>query len=59
MDVDKSGTRKEELLLENTTDIWKLRRILSASGSQEAMEFLMNKLDKFPSNVELLKAVNS
>lgn len=58
MDIDRSSTRKEELLLKNTTEIWKLRRILSASNSQEAMEFLLDKLDKFPTNAELLSMVN-
>ncbi len=59
MDIDKSSTRKEELLLKNTSEIWKLRRILSASNSQDAMDFLLDKLDKFPTNVELLNMVNN
>ncbi len=59
MDIDKSSTRKEELLLENTSDIWKLRRILSASNSQDAMDFLLDKLDKFPTNEKLLSMVNN
>jgi transcription termination factor Rho len=58
IDIDKSGTRKEELLLQNTSDIWKLRRILSASNSQDAIEFLLDKLDKFPTNEKLLSMVN-
>ncbi len=58
MDIDRSSTRKEELLLKNMSDVWKLRRILSASNSQEAMEFLLDKLDKFPKNTELLSMVN-
>jgi transcription termination factor Rho len=59
IDVEKSNTRKEELLLENTTDIWKLRRILSASNTMEAMEYLLGKLGKFPTNQELLNMVNN
>ncbi len=59
IDVEKSNTRKEELLLESTADIYKLRRILSASSTQEAMEFLLDKLDKFPTNKKLLDMVNN
>jgi transcription termination factor Rho len=59
IDIEKSNTRKEELLLENTTDIWKLRRILAASNAQDAMEYLLDKLDKFPTNLELLNMVNN
>jgi transcription termination factor Rho len=59
MDIDRSSTRKEELLLEQMADIWKLRRILSASNSQDAMDFLLDKLEKFPTNEELLSMVNN
>lgn len=59
IDVEKSNTRKEELLLESTADIYKLRRILSASNTQEAMEFLLDKLEKFPTNKKLLDMVNN
>jgi len=59
IDIEKSNTRKEELLLENTTDIWKLRRILSASNAQDAMEYLLDKLEKFKTNEALLKMVNN
>ncbi len=59
MDIDKSSTRKEELLLKDTADIWKLRRVLSASNSQDGMEFLLDKLDKFSTNEKLLSMVNN
>ncbi|MCP4754236.1 MAG: transcription termination factor Rho [Proteobacteria bacterium] len=59
IDIEKSNTRKEELLLDNTTDIWKLRRILSASNTQDSMEFLLDKMDKFPTNDKLLQMVNN
>ena len=59
IDVEKSNTRKEELLLENTTEIWKLRRILSASSAMEAMEYLLGKLEKFKTNKDLLNMVNN
>ncbi len=59
VEVNRSGTRKEELLLDNLSEIWKLRRILSASSTQEAMEFLLDKFDKYPTNKELLSMVNN
>jgi transcription termination factor Rho len=58
MDIEKLTTRKEELLLPNIKDIWKLRRILTASNSHEAMDFLLDKMTKFKTNEELLSMVN-
>ena len=61
IDIDKSGTRKEELLLDESDipDIWKLRRILSASTTIETMEFMIDKMKKFKCNKALLEMVNS
>jgi len=60
IDIEKSHTRKEELLIHNLSDVWKLRRILTAtSKNQEALEFLLDKLKKFKTNAELLHMVNS
>ncbi len=59
IDVEKSTTRKEELLLESTADVWKLRRILSASNAQDSLEYLLDKMGKFKTNEKLLGMVNN
>ena len=59
IDLEKSTTRKEELLLDSTSEVWKLRRILSASNTQEAIEYLLDKLAKYPTNGKLLEMVNN
>lgn len=59
IDIDKSSTRKEELLLPNLADVWKLRRLLMATKSQDGLEYLLDKMNKFPTNEELLRMVNS
>ena len=59
IDLERSTTRKEELLLKNISEIWKLRRVLSASNTQEAVEYLLSKLGKYPTNKELLNMVNN
>ncbi|MDX2469170.1 MAG: transcription termination factor Rho, partial [SAR324 cluster bacterium] len=60
IDIEKSHTRKEDLLLENLTEIWKLRRVLSAtSKTQESLEFLLDKMKKYPTNKELLAMLNN
>jgi len=59
VDIEKSATRKEELLLDKMAEVWKLRRILSASKSTDAIEFLLDKLGKFKTNEHLLRMVNS
>ena len=59
IDLEKSTTRKEELLLDNISEVWKLRRILSASNTQEAVEYLLDKLAKYPTNEKLLDMVNN
>jgi len=58
IEIDKSATRKEELLITNLADVWKLRRLLAATKAQESLEYLLDKMEKYPSNEELLKMVN-
>ncbi|MCD6034936.1 MAG: rho [Rickettsiales bacterium] len=61
IDVTKSGTRKEELLLDKEilTKSWMLRRILSPMGSLDAMEFLIGKMKATKDNNEFFDAMNS
>lgn len=56
MDLKASGTRKEDLLLENDVmqKVWALRRVLNPLNSVEAMEFLVSKMDGTKSNREFL-----
>jgi transcription termination factor Rho len=59
MDVNRSGTRKEELLMSEyeLQRVWLLRKILADMNPVEAMEFLKNKLLHTKSNEEFLKAM--
>ena len=59
VDVDASGTRKEEILLgpEELNIVWKLRRVLHALDSQQALELLLEKMKGTKSNVEFLMQV--
>lgn len=61
IDITKSGTRKEELLIDKAilNKIWVLRRILNPMGSVEAMEFLLDKLLLTKSNYYFFDAMNS
>lgn len=61
LDVNKSGTRKEELLLkdEDLNKIWILRKILSDFDPIEAMEFLLDKMKGTKNNKEFLNSMNS
>ena len=61
INIEKSGTRKEELLLEpwELQKIWVLRKFLSTMDAVEAMEFLLDKLRKFKTNKDFLKAMNA
>lgn len=56
MDIQKSGTRKEDLLIDaaKLAKIWVLRKILSASGPSESMELLVDRLGKAKTNDEFL-----
>jgi transcription termination factor Rho len=59
IDILKSGTRKEELLLskEDLNRVWVLRKILNPLSPVEAMELLLDKLGKTKSNAEFLGAM--
>src|SRR5438477_6666153 len=56
IDVQRSGTRREELLLEDGTlkMVWTMRRMLSAVGTNEGIELLLNRLAKSDSNAAFL-----
>ena len=60
MDVNKSGTRREELLLseEELRRIWILRRILNDMNPAEAMELLTSRMRKTKTNEEFLMGMN-
>jgi transcription termination factor Rho len=59
IDVQRSGTRREELLLEEPTlrMVWTMRRMLSAVGTNEALELLLNRLAKTETNVGFLTSL--
>ncbi len=61
MDIFKSGTRKEDLLIEakDLAKIWVLRKYLSDYNPIEAMEFLIDKLGKTKDNQQFLGAMNT
>ena len=56
IDVMRSGTRREELLLEEPTlkMVWTMRRMLSAVGTNEGIELLLNRLAKTDTNTQFL-----
>ncbi|GAG76334.1 unnamed protein product, partial [marine sediment metagenome] len=60
IDVNRSNTRKEELLLskEELDRIWILRRVLSPLNDVEAMELLVGKMKKTKNNKEFLESMN-
>ncbi|BEV02399.1 MULTISPECIES: transcription termination factor Rho [Novosphingobium] len=60
LDVGKSGTRKEELLVEknNLTKMWVLRRILMQMGTVDAMEFLLDKMKDSKTNEDFFATMN-
>ena len=60
MDITKSGTRKEELLVDKGTlsKMWVLRRILTPMGVVDSMEFLVGKLKGTKSNEEFFDSMN-
>ena len=61
IDINKSGTRKEELLLAPPVlhKVWILRKFLDEKPSVEAMEFLIDKLSKTSSNKKFLESMNT
>ena len=60
IDINKSGTRKEELLIarEDLNRIWILRKVLSQLSVVEAMEFLLDKMRGTKTNKEFLESMN-
>ncbi|MGA4668573.1 transcription termination factor Rho [Propionibacteriaceae bacterium Y1923] len=60
IDVDASGTRREELLLgrEELAIMWKLRRVLSGLEDQQALEMLLSRLRKTQTNNEFLVVIS-
>jgi transcription termination factor Rho len=59
IDVQKSGTRKEELLIprEDLNRIWVLRKVLNPLSAVEAMELLLDKMGKTKTNAEFLSSM--
>mgnify|MGYP005842513787 CR=1 FL=1 len=61
IDIFRSGTRKEELLLskDELNKMWILRKVLQSMGVVEAMELILEKLRETKSNPDFLQAMNS
>ena len=61
MDITKSGTRKEELLVDKATlsKMWVLRRILNPMGVVDSMEFLTGKLKESKNNDDFFDSMNT
>jgi transcription termination factor Rho len=61
IDINKSGTRKEELLIpkEDLNRIWILRKVLSQLNAVESMEFLLDKMRGTKNNKEFLDSMNA
>jgi len=61
IDIEKSGTRKEELLLPDDVlnRIWVLRKVLAPMGVVERVEFLRDKMSKTKNNKQFLEIMNS
>jgi transcription termination factor Rho len=59
IDISKSGTRKEELLLpkDDLNRVWVLRKVLTPLSPTEAMELLLSKMGKTKANTEFLAAM--
>jgi transcription termination factor Rho len=61
IDLNRSGTRKEELLVpkDELNRVWILRKVLSALSAVEAMELLLERLSKTKANKEFLESMSS
>jgi transcription termination factor Rho len=61
IDINRSGTRKEELLLtpEELNRVWILRKVLSPLSSVEAMELLIERMGKVKNNKEFLASMSA
>jgi len=60
IDINKSGTRREELLIDATSlqRIWLLRKVLTTMNVVDSMEFLLDKLGETKTNQEFLDSMN-
>ena len=60
MDINKSGTRKEDLLVEKAdlNRLWILRKVLAPMNPIDAMEFLLDKVGNTKTNLDFLKAMS-
>jgi len=60
IDINKSGTRREELLVDRVSlqRIWLLRKVLSSMNVVDSMEFILDKLGETKSNQEFLDSMN-
>jgi transcription termination factor Rho len=60
LDVLRSGTRREELLLEDETlrMVWTMRRMLAQIGDANSIDLLLNRLSKTPSNADFLTTLS-
>ncbi|MBI4321820.1 MAG: transcription termination factor Rho [Chloroflexi bacterium] len=60
IDIPRSGTRREELLLDETTlrQVWTLRRMVAAIGGTEGIELLIGRMGKVASNREFLSTLS-
>jgi transcription termination factor Rho len=60
IDIQKSGTRKEELLVSASelSKMWVLRRILNPMSTVDAIEFLMDKLKNTKNNADFFQTMN-
>ena len=61
IDITRSGTRKEELLLaeKELNRVWLLRKVLQPMGTVDAMEFLLEKIRQTKTNADLLDSMNT
>jgi transcription termination factor Rho len=61
LDINKSGTRKEELLLsrEELSRLWILRKLLNEMNIVEGMEFLLEKIGDTKTNRDFLRNMNT
>ncbi len=61
MDINKSGTRKEDLLIEkgDMNRLWILRKVLAPMNVVDSMEFLLDKLQSAKTNADFLKSMNN
>jgi transcription termination factor Rho len=60
LDINKSGTRKEDLLIDKAdlNRLWILRKVLAPMNVVDAMEFLMDKIERSKTNGDFLKSMN-